>query len=1022
MKPGSSKTGDEDTRELAGSGEKPEPTRRERRKSSGPLQRLRDPEVLALLVALVSLLVLFPLRDVLSPVPALPFLAAFALFLFPGFLISRLIPDESYAGPGSVPLAFALSTGVFGLAAIPFLVLHRSFEEYLWACGAVLAGSLILAAFRVWRGTETSYPGEEPESSGAGLMWVPLLGGGAALAYAASRVVPEPNDDHWAYLAYVQEYLRGDNLGAVNPFYGTEQPGFSRLMLNGWLMVQAAFSEVSGIEPVDLASRYLAPALVLVSLLAFYWLARVLFENEAAALLAGALYGVFLLFYLDATPGSFGGDLVRRVLEDKFAARYLMLPVALGLAVLFLRKRGWLRLGTFAFVFWATGAVHPMVLGILGLGVATFGAVHLVANPKSREAWTGALALGAVISLTLVPPAAYLLLTESPLLSRLDTLDPALVENRLRIWEDQERLLVLGESSYIMHPSLVSTPVIAGAYLIGVPFLIWRAGRSLAAQMLLGLLLFFAVLVYFPPVATLAGEYVRPWLIYRLAWPIPLAALLTVAWIVWELLEYATRRFGPERLRAAVPLAALILVVVLAAAAAPRALAGIRTVDAVDEAPQENASCVDPAFDRMRETVDDRSVVLAPALENSCVPAYSSLTNVVSYRDQFQEESASGETEGSGQSRSSRKARDVRSFFESDTVGSAMIETLQRYEVDYVLVPTGTPLAVQLGHLPGFTPRDTPGGRYHFYTVDRDALNVTRAVAGNDALQAGDPNSAIGAYQAALAGGPDEAALAYMGLGLAYEALDSPTEAAAAYEEAIAQAPEEPALYSLLSTAYSEAGESTYAVQALQSGVDRIPNDVKLRTELASLLMFQDAEAAVEVQREAVERFPEVPAYRVKLGTVLAMSGEETLADRQFEKAIRQDPLSAELRADMALANQIAGRDRESLRYYEQALALEPDSPQYNLSVGEIYAELSTGERRDDEYFQRAENHLERAAELDTRPGRINVQSLAYARLGDLYADWDRREQAIDAYEKALEINPEFQGTQQKLEELRRSG
>lgn len=1010
---------DEDTQEILRDEDR-EPSRRERRKGSGLPGRRGNLDAIILLLALVSLIVLVPLRSLVSDAPVLPFLATLALFLVPGLLISRLVPDKSFSGIGRLPVAFALSTGTYGLSAIPFLVLNRSFDEYLWMCGGILAVSLILALFVVFRGRRVDrYDNASEEGAFATLMWLPLLAFGAALAYTASRVVPEPNEDQWAYLSYVQGYLDSDKLGLINPFYGTEVQGFSRLMINGWLAVQAAFSGVSGIDPANLASGYLAPALVLVSLLAFYWLSRLLFENEGAALLTGALYGVFLLFYLDSMPTSFGGELVRRVAEDKFAARYLLLPVALGLAVLYLRKRGWLRLGMFTFVFWTTGAVHPMVLGILGLCVASLGTVHLITNFRDRSAWGGVLALGGVVFFTLVPPAAYLLLTGSTLLSKASALDPALVENRLSTWQDQKRLLILGEGSYIMHPSLILNPIIAGAYLIGVPFLIWRLKRSLAAQMLLGLLLFFAFLVYFPPVASFAARFVQPWFIYRLAWPIPLAALLTVGWMIWELLTYTTLRFGGTRLRGAAPLLALSLVILLASAAAPRALAGIRTLDSVDETPQENASCVDPAFDWMQKTVDDKSVILAPELENGCIPAYSSLTNVIGYRDQFLGEDSTGGTDPANQSGSSRKARAVKGFFGASTVSSAMIDTLQRYKVDYVLLHTDSPLNVQLGHLPGFTALDNPGGRYRFYSVNRDDFVITQAVGGNDTLQAEDPSTAADIYSAALAGDTNEAALAYTGLGMSYESLGSPTDAAAAYEEAVALAPEEPTLYGLLSGAYKDAGESSYSVQALQSGLNLFPQSTDLRTQLTSLLMFQDAEAAVDVQGKVVDRFPEVPSYRIKLGTVLAISGDDSAASRQFETAISQDPLSPELLAEVALASQIAGMDTASLEYYERALALEPDNPGYNLSVGNAYAERITGDNRNEEDFQRAEEHLKKAAELDPKPGRIDVQAIVWSNLGDLYAKWDRKDQATKAYEKALKINPDSSQAQQGLEKLR---
>ena len=1018
VKRGPSRTEDEETQELARNGEDPRPTRKLRR-DPAPLGRLRSPEALVLLLALVSLVILVPLRGILSPVPAVLFLATLTLFLIPGFLISRLAPEESFSDVGWLPVSFALSTGVFGLAAVPFLVLQRGFGEYLWACGALLAASLVLAAFGFLGGKtreKPAYEAREDPSAFTRLMWVPFLGVGAVLAYASSRVVPEPNEDHWAYLSYIQEYLNAENLGSINPFYGTEVQGFSRLMINGWLTIQAAFARVSGIGPVDLASTYLTPALVLVSLLAFYWLARMLFESRGAALLAGSLYGLFLLFYLDSTPSSFGGNLVRRALEDKFAARYLLLPVALGLAVLFLKKRGWLKLGMFALVFLATGVVHPMVMGILGLGVAAFGAVHLAVNPRNRGAWTGVLALGAVVFLALVPPVVYLLITGSPLLSRLEVLDPALVENRSRVWQDQKRLLILGEGSYIMHPSLVLNPVISASYLVGVPFLIWRVGRSLAAQLLLGTLLAFALLVYFPPLSSLAGEFVRPWLIYRLAWPIPLAALLTVGWMLWELLGYANRRFeGLASVRGPVPLLALVLVVLLAAAAAPRALAGVRTINSVDEPQLDAASCVDPAFDRMQEVVETRSVVLTPALENSCVPAYSSLTDVISYRYQFLEES------GSGENATSRRAQTVQDFFDASTLSPAMIETLQSYEADYVLLPTGSPLNIQLRHLPGFTALDTPGERYQLYGVNWEKLFVTQAVSANGALQSDDPYTAIDAYNAALAGDPNEAVLAYTGLGLSYDTLDSPLEAAAYYEQAIDLAPQEPSLYDLLSGTYNGTGEYPYSAQALQSGIDRISEDVGLRIRLSSLLTFRNTRVAIETQRTVVEQFPEVPSYHIELGKLLAISGEGAAANRQFRRAIRQNPLSPSLHAEVALANQLADRDRAALRYYEQALELEPDSPQYNLNVGKTYAGLSTEDGRNEEYFLLAERYLERAAELPSRPGRMDVRDFAWSSLGDLYNSWDREERAIEAYEKSLEMDPEQPQVRQKLEELRQA-
>ena len=92
-----------------------------------------------------------------------------------------------------------------------------------------------------------------------------------------------------------------------------------------------------------------------------------------------------------------------------------------------------------------------------------------------------------------------------------------------------------------MHPSLLLDPFILLAYLLGVPFLLWRLRRP-AAQLLLGVLLFVSILLYVPPIATLIAVPIGPWHLWRLSWPLPLAALLTLSWVVWELLAYASAR------------------------------------------------------------------------------------------------------------------------------------------------------------------------------------------------------------------------------------------------------------------------------------------------------------------------------------------------------------------------------------------------------------------------------------------------------------------------------------------------
>ncbi|CAN5792443.1 hypothetical protein BH23ACT11_BH23ACT11_16550 [soil metagenome] len=1008
-----STTGEEDAQHLPGRGNKSDPTSRKRSKGSEPLKHFRSRQALVLLLAIISLVILVVLRDVLSSVPGVLYLATLTLFMVPGYTLSRLVPDERFSGMARLPLSFVLSIGIYGLPAVPFLLLNRTFDEYLLLCGVLLAVSMFMLMYWIMstaaRVRESS---EDSQSLFETTLWLPFLGLAAALAYTSSRVVQPPDRDHWAYLAYVREFLSDKPLGLNNPFFGDEVGGFSRIWLDGWLMELAGISRLSGIDPVLLFSNYLAPTLVVASLLVFYGFGKMLFESDGAALLAGSLYALFLIIHLDLSPDSFGGELVQRVTEDKFAARYLLLPMALSLAVAFLRHRRWLYLAIFTFVFWSTGAVHPMLMGILGISLTGFGLVFIFVNRRHPGSWMRMGALAGVMLATITPPAVYLLAIGSPLLSKLETLDQASVAYRLRIWESQDRLLLMGDGgSYIMHPALVLNPVIAAAYLIGVPFLIWRMDRSLSAQLLLGMLLFTPLLVYIPAISTFIGQFIGPWLIYRLAWPIPLAALLTIGWMTWAALEYLGRRLGRlELTNGRYALAPLALVLLLTAVAAPHALAGIRTLDTTDEVSLNEGTCRDPAYEWIQRSVDVQTIVLAPGPESSCVPAYDSMTNVLTYRNQL----LAGATDGTA----SRRSQDAQAFFDSNVITSADLRTLSRHSVGLILVPDASQLNVQLGYLPGFTLVDSPGDRYVVFEVDDAALDVTPALQGNDLLANGEVEAAMETYRQALSGDTSEKVLSYLGLAMAYEELSEPELAAANYEEAASLDEDWPILRTLLAESYERADEVDLSLLALRNGLERFPESVVIRNKLASYLRSQDPEMAIEVLRPVVEKYPEVPEYRIELAKFLAASGKEVAAEEQFSRASRIAPLSAALQEQVAVANRVIGRDHMAIHYYKRALSLEPKNGAHAFSLGTIYAGLAADSPQRDEYFDLAERYLERASEQKPLPGRPELRTTSSISLGDLYMERDRIKDAREAYNRALEVNPDATRAQEKLDEL----
>ena len=698
--------------------------------SRGP----RSLEVPIVVASAAAMILVGPLRGALAPYPLVAFAGVFFLFMMPGLLLSHWFLADRFPGPALVPVSFAISSGIFGLLGVPALMAHLSFDAYLWVFGAILAAfltaSMIVAVRRRPLEDRDNVEREHvAHESSHRWLWVPFLLLGAALAAIARAKVPHPYNDIWVYLAYVRDFLEADRLAYREPYFG-EVAELSRAQINGWLLQQAALSRISGIDPVALVFDYLAPTLVFVALLAFYALGRMLFKSEAAALLAGCFYALFFLGHLEPSVFTFGGEFISRLTEDKFAAKFIFLPVSLAFAFAFVQSRKPRYLAAFAFVCWSVMTTHPVGLAIIGLSVAGFGLAHVAINWRKREAWATMVSLGVAVSSVLLVPALYVLGTGNSLTSVLsdadiNSHDPEVLANMVFVKPWWGHILELDDGSYIMHPSLILDRAILAALVLGLPFLLWRIRRSLAAQLLFGVLVLSIVLVYVPPIATFVGDrIVLPGQLWRLAWPIPLAAILTLGWVTWATLGLVER--GMARLRFPRVIAwflPLALVAGLVAATWSPAVAGAREVYRTgEEARPAGRSCLDPIFPWLRDSITKTSVVLAPDLENTCIPAYSSDANVVSLRGG----SILGvlpelEERTGGRIEVPQGISDVRAFYHSPT-DQEIVEILRRYDVDYLMVPLKSRLHGQLRDMPFFIATNNPRGAYALYVVDQRKL------------------------------------------------------------------------------------------------------------------------------------------------------------------------------------------------------------------------------------------------------------------------------------------------------------
>ena len=207
-----------------------------------------------------------PFRSTFAALPEVLLVGTLVLFLAPGVLLTRWFLGEYFSGAALPPTPFVISTSAFALLGVPMLVVRSSLETYLWASSAMVAVSLLAAALVALLGTQRPEQTAKPEtgfliSDRGGALWIPYLALVGALTYVSRISAPSFYGDIWIYLSWVREFLSGDRLASEEPYFGSEVD-LSQVRINGWLLEQAAFSRVSGVDPVELVFSYLNPVLV----------------------------------------------------------------------------------------------------------------------------------------------------------------------------------------------------------------------------------------------------------------------------------------------------------------------------------------------------------------------------------------------------------------------------------------------------------------------------------------------------------------------------------------------------------------------------------------------------------------------------------------------------------------------------------------------------------------------------------------------------------------------------------------
>ena len=197
------------------------------------------------------------------------------------------------------------------------------------------------------------------------------------------------------------------------------------------------------------------------------------------------------------------------------------------------------------------------------------------------------------------------------------------------------------------------------------------------------------------------------------------------------------------------------------------------------------------------------------------------------------------------------------------------------------------------------------------------------------------------------------------------------------------------------------------ALAAFQEAVRLEPRSAEAHYDLAVLLarMEQLPEAAKEF-RLALENKPDMAMAHSSLGSVLSDMGENVQAEAEFREALKADPKSVFALDHLAQALVAQRRYDAAIRYWQEALALQPGSQDITLALATaIYQDAAA--KQDAGVVGAHDAGTKEAIRMLTDLTKASPDmKAAHFTLGNIYAHEARFREAADEYAQVMRLDP----------------